>query len=74
LIELLRGFEHTRIIATHDLELVVEICSRVLIMDEGRIVADGPTRTILNDVDLLQAHGLERPHSLSHVHPHGAGA
>jgi len=73
LIELLRGFEHTRIIATHDLELVVEICSRVLIMDAGRIVADGPTRTVLNDLELLHAHGLERPHSLSHVHAHSAG-
>ena len=72
LIELLRGFEHTRIIATHDLELVVEICSRVLIMDEGRIVADGPARTILGDRELLHAHGLERPHSLSHAHAHTA--
>lgn len=70
LIDLLRSFEHTRIIATHDLELVVDVCSRVIVMDGGRMVADGPTRHILNDVELMQAHGLERPHSLSHHHPH----
>ncbi len=70
LINLLRSFEHTRIIATHDLELVVDVCSRVIVMDGGRIVADAPTRQVLNDESLMQAHGLERPHSLSHHHPH----
>lgn len=70
LIDLLRSFGHTRIIATHDLELVVDVCTRVMVMDGGRIVADGPTRDILNDEALMQAHGLERPHSLLHHHPH----
>lgn len=70
LIELLHSFPHTRIIATHDLELVVEVCSRVIVMDGGRVVADGPTRQVLNDEALMLAHGLERPHSLSHHHPH----
>ena len=70
LIDLLCSFEHTRIIVTHDLELVVDVCSRVLVMDGGRVVADGPARQLLNDVALMQAHGLERPHSLSHHHPH----
>jgi cobalt/nickel transport system ATP-binding protein len=70
LINLLCSFEHTRIIATHDLELVVDVCSRVLVMDGGCVVADGPARQLLNDVALMQAHGLERPHSLSHHHPH----
>lgn len=70
LIDLLRSFHHTRIIATHDLELVVDVCPRVVVMDGGRVVADGPTRAILNDVALMEAHGLERPHSLLHRHPH----
>lgn len=70
LIELLQSFEHTRIIATHDLELVVEVCSRVMVLDGGKIVADGPTRDILNDETLMNAHGLERPHILRHSHPH----
>jgi cobalt/nickel transport system ATP-binding protein len=70
LIELLRSFEHTRLIATHDLELVVEVCPRVIILDGGRLVADGPTRELLNDEALMRAHALERPHSLRHAHPH----
>lgn len=72
LIELLRSFEHTKIIATHDLELVVEVCARVIVLDGGRVVADGPTRAILNDEAFMLAHGLERPHILRHPHPpHG---
>lgn len=70
LINLLRSFEHTRIIATHDLELVVEVCSRVIVLDAGTVVADGPTVEILDNEALLVAHGLERPHILRHVHPH----
>jgi len=68
--DLLQSFEHTRILATHDLELVVQVCSRVILLDGGRIVADGPTQDILNNEDLMQAHGLERPHILRHLHPH----
>ncbi len=70
LIELLQSFTHTKIIATHDLEMVVEVCERVIVLDGGRVVADGPTCVILNDEPLLLAHGLERPHSLRHSHPH----
>jgi len=70
LIELLRSFEHTKIIASHDLELVIEVCSRVIVLDGGQVVADGPTKVILNDESLMLAHGLERPHSLRHSHPH----
>ncbi len=70
LIELLRGFEQTRIIATHDLELVVEVCQRVIVLDGGNIVAEGPVMDVLNDEELMLAHGLERPHILRHRHPH----
>lgn len=70
LIELLKSFKHTKIIATHDLELVVEVCSRVIVLDGGKVVAEGPTVEILNDEALMLAHGLERPHSLRHIHPH----
>jgi cobalt/nickel transport system ATP-binding protein len=70
LIELLRGFEHTRIIATHDLELVVELCSRVIVLDRGAVVADGVTIKILSDEALMLAHGLEVPHIIRHMHPH----
>lgn len=71
LINLLVSFEHTRIIATHDLELVVEVCPRVIVLDAGRIVADGKTEEVLDDEALMLAHGLERPHILRHRHPHG---
>jgi cobalt/nickel transport system ATP-binding protein len=70
LIGLLQGFEHTRILATHDLELVVEVCPRVLVMDRGTIVREGPTADVLDDEAFMLAHGLERPHILRHVHPH----
>ncbi|MBI5819207.1 MAG: ABC transporter ATP-binding protein [Verrucomicrobia bacterium] len=68
----LRQIPATQLIATHDLELVVELCPRVIVMDEGRVVADGPTVTLLSDEALMLAHGLEKPHSLQHQHPHGS--
>ena len=70
LIDLLRSFQHTRIIATHDLELVVEVCTRVIVLDGGSIVATGPTHEILSNERLMLAHGLESPHILKHRHPH----
>jgi cobalt/nickel transport system ATP-binding protein len=61
LIDLLRTLPQTLIVSTHDMRLVQELCPRTVILDQGRIVADGPTETILSDEALLQAHGLERP-------------
>jgi cobalt/nickel transport system ATP-binding protein len=66
----LREIPATKLIATHDLELAVEMCSRAIVLDHGRIVADGPTVELLDDEALMLAHGLERPHILRHVHPH----
>ena len=60
----------SQLIATHDLEFVVEICPRTIVLDGGRIIADGPTLELLNDEPLMAAHGLERPHILRHAHPH----
>jgi cobalt/nickel transport system ATP-binding protein len=67
---LLQGIAATKLIATHDLEWVVQLCSRVIVLDGGLVVADGPTTDILNDEALMVAHGLERPHILRHHHPH----
>lgn len=67
---LLQGLPITRIIATHDLELVVQICSRVIVLDQGRVVAEGETAGILGNEELMMQHGLEKPHILRHVHPH----
>jgi cobalt/nickel transport system ATP-binding protein len=67
---LLQTIPATKLIATHDLEWVVGLCSRVIVLDHGEIVADGPTETVLNDESLMLSHGLERPHVLRHQHPH----
>ena len=68
---LLRGIAATKLIATHDLELVVELCSRAIVLDHGAVVADGAVAELLNNEELMLAHGLERPHILRHMHPHG---
>lgn len=67
---LLRRIPATKIIATHDLELVAELCPRSLVLDGGLLVADGPSADLLADEPLMLAHGLERPHILLHRHPH----
>jgi cobalt/nickel transport system ATP-binding protein len=68
---LLQTLPGAKIIATHDLELVVDLCSRVVILDEGKLVAEGLTIPLLSDEELMLAHGLEKPHILLHRHPHG---
>jgi cobalt/nickel transport system ATP-binding protein len=64
LIELLDTFEHTKIIATHDLDMALDVCDRTIVMSSGRITADGPTQDIFGDEALLRASGLERPLSM----------
>ena len=54
-----------KLIATHDLDFVLDACTRVLLMDDGRIVADGRPDELLRDRTLLERHGLELPLSLS---------
>jgi len=61
LIELLKTFEHSLIIATHDLDLVLDLCPRTIVLKEGRVAADGPTREIMADEELLAACNLEKP-------------
>jgi cobalt/nickel transport system ATP-binding protein len=61
LIHLLRDLPITMLVSTHDLTMVKELFPRTIIMDQGEIVADGLTLDILEDVPLLEAHGLEKP-------------
>jgi cobalt/nickel transport system ATP-binding protein len=61
LIRMLEGLDQTLLVSTHDMRLVAEIFPRVVVMDDGRVVADGPTAQVLQDDRLLEAHGLERP-------------
>jgi cobalt/nickel transport system ATP-binding protein len=62
--ELLKSLDRTCLIATHDLEMVLELCSRVVVMDGGRVVAEGAAREVLADEALMDAHGLEVPLSI----------
>lgn len=75
LLKLLDGLGKTLLVASHDLEFVLGLCDRVLVLDGGRVVTDGPAREILGDEPLMLEHGLERPHSLTphtgHSHEHG---
>jgi len=61
LVEILRGFDGGRIMATHDLDMVVELCDRVIVLDEGRIRASGPPGEVLSQRQLMERHGLEVP-------------
>ncbi len=61
LMALLRKLPQTRIVATHDLDLALEVCERVLVMHEGRIEADGAPEEIFRDAALLQRCHLEPP-------------
>ena len=58
LIELVRGFEVTKVIISHDAGMTRELCDRLIIIDDGRIVADGCTDELLSDNRLLELHGL----------------
>lgn len=61
LANVLCGLDITLVMVTHDLPYALQLCSRAVIMDEGRIVADGPTRALLTDRALMAAHRLELP-------------
>jgi cobalt/nickel transport system ATP-binding protein len=61
LIDLLRELPQTMLVASHDMRMVSELFTRMIVMDQGRVVADGPTTELMDDVNLLEAHGLERP-------------
>ncbi len=61
LISLLKRLPVTKIVASHDLELVQALCQRAIILDQGRVIADGTTSQILADKPLLAAHGLAPP-------------
>jgi cobalt/nickel transport system ATP-binding protein len=71
LIRFLQASRQTILVASHDLELILEVCDRVLLLDDHRIAADGDPRVIMGNHALMETHGLEKPHSLV---PHGHDA
>jgi cobalt/nickel transport system ATP-binding protein len=64
LIGLLRDFQHTKIFTSHDLDMVVELCPRTIVLHQGTVKADGPTLEIFNDDALLAECRLEKPLSM----------
>ncbi|MCD8387606.1 MAG: energy-coupling factor ABC transporter ATP-binding protein [Bacteroidales bacterium] len=58
LMAIVNDFHHTVVIATHDLEMALELCPRSVIMKDGRIIADGLTERLLRDQELLELAGL----------------
>ncbi len=64
LIGLLKNLGKTLILVSHDLEAVLDLCERTVLMNKGKIVADGKTRDLLNDEKLMEENYLERPLSL----------
>ncbi len=64
LIGWLKTYDGTKILATHDLDLVLETCSRVLVLDGGRLIAAGIANEVLADAQLMEEHGLEVPYRL----------
>lgn len=64
LIQFLQRSQQTLMIASHDLEFILEVCQRVILLDGGQVVAEGTCQEIMANEDLMIAHALERPHSL----------
>lgn len=72
LMNLLNCFDYTKIITSHDLDMVLETCSRVIVLKEGKVAADGTTMEILTNGELLDSCGLEMPLSLQNCPNCGA--
>ena len=64
LIKLLHDLPLTMLVSTHDMLMVHELFPRMVIMDEGQVVADGPTKELMSNIELLETHGLESPYAL----------
>lgn len=73
LIGLLRDFRHTRIFTSHDLDMVLDLCDRTIVLNEGVVAADGPTLEIFRDEALLARCRLEKPLSMQGCPVCGAG-
>ncbi|MGH3980782.1 MAG: energy-coupling factor ABC transporter ATP-binding protein [Pseudonocardiaceae bacterium] len=65
LAEVLLGLDRTMLMVTHDLPYALQLCARSVVLDDGRVVADGPTRELLTDTGLLARHRLELPYGFS---------
>ncbi|MDM8520717.1 ABC transporter ATP-binding protein [Anaerolineales bacterium HSG6] len=64
LINFMKDSQETVLVSSHDLELIIEVCGQVILLDGGTIITQGETKTIMSNSDLMVRHGLETPHSL----------
>lgn len=64
-IDAIRGLPQAKLIASHDLDMILDTCDRAILLSSGRVAADGPAGEMLRDRALLEAHGLELPLSLA---------
>ena len=69
LINTIKQLPHTKIIASHDLDMILETCNRVILLNHGEIVADGKTKELLTNRKLLEANRMELPLCLQHTFP-----
>ena len=65
LINLLQGLQLTQLIATHDLDLALELCDRTVVLSQGQVVFDGETEEVMSNSEFLEQHALELPLSYS---------
>ena len=63
-INTIRELDQTRIITSHDLDMILDTCDRVILLSEGKIVADGKASVLLRDRELLERHRMELPLSI----------
>jgi cobalt/nickel transport system ATP-binding protein len=68
LINFLQASQETIMVSSHDLELILEVCDRVILLNQGRVIADGVPQEIMQDRFLMESNNLEVPHSLTHKH------
>lgn len=66
IINILKNIKSTKVIASHDLEMILELCDKVFLLDNGTIISGGVTKEILSNLGLLEPHGLEVPLSLKY--------
>ncbi|MBQ6272995.1 MAG: ABC transporter ATP-binding protein [Oscillospiraceae bacterium] len=64
-INIIRELKQTKLITSHDLDMILDTCERVILLDRGQIAADGPAEQILRDRTLLEAHRMELPFCLA---------
>ena len=68
LITFLQASPETMVISSHDLELILEVCERVILLNQGRMIADGNPQVIMGERNLMEINSLEVLHSLTHIH------